>query len=239
MGSKDLWIHRVFFAGLVKLNSHELPGTYRALIDMVLVLYAFSDLTFVLFPVIIVWRLNMPIHRRIGLVFVMALGLVTLASALLKFSIIIITTFGGPVESGGTNYYQGLVYLTSSIEQALVIIMGCIPTLQQAKGIPFSRIKSISSSLASFIPKLRRRGSSSEASTQYNSPSYMGYQDLELRPHLKISGDSVDRLEVPIVAATEVSSVGQSMTHMEEHAIRRTDNYNVTYYEQGKPKEAL
>ncbi|RYP60985.1 hypothetical protein DL769_007910 [Monosporascus sp. CRB-8-3] len=203
------------------------------------VFYAFSDLTYVLFPVIIVWRLNMSMGRRVGLVFVMALGLITLASALLKMSIIIVTTFGGPVESGGRSYFHGLIYLTSTIEQALVIIMGCIPTLQQVKHIDFTRLRSIPSSLASLIPKRRRKNSSSDASTQYNSFSRSGYQDLQLRPKLNVSVDGRECVGVPVAATAEVAYAGSNLPETAGYFIRRTDDFSVAYYQQKRPKEIV
>ncbi|RYP45933.1 hypothetical protein DL768_007801 [Monosporascus sp. mg162] len=203
------------------------------------VFYAFSDLTYVLFPIIIVWRLNMSVGRRVGLVIVMALGLITLASALLKMSIIIVTTFGGPVESGGTNYFQGIIYLTSSIEQALVIIMGCIPTLHQIRYIDFTRLRSISSSLVSLIPKRRRKSSSSDASTQCNSFSRSGYQDLDLRPKLNISVDGRERLDVPVAATAEVAYVGSNLPETAGYFITRTDDFSVAYHQQKRPGETV
>lgn len=44
----------------------------------------FSDLTYVLFPVIIIYRLNMPFRRKVGLVLLMMLSLITMAFSLLK-----------------------------------------------------------------------------------------------------------------------------------------------------------
>ncbi|RYP60318.1 hypothetical protein DL770_010016 [Monosporascus sp. CRB-9-2] len=161
----------------------------------------------------------MSMGRRVGLVIVMALGLITLASALLKMSIVVVTTFGGPVESGSRNYFQGLIYLTSSIEQALVIIMGCILTLHQMRHIDFTRLRSISFSLVSLIPKRRRKNSNSDASTQYNGFSRSGYQDLDLRPKLNISVDGRERLDVPIAATAEVAYLKLVVTGQERLSI--------------------
>ncbi|RYO85357.1 hypothetical protein DL764_009183 [Monosporascus ibericus] len=203
------------------------------------VFYAFSDLTYVLFPVIIVWRRNMSMGRRVGLIIVMTLGLITLASAILKMSIIIVTTFGGPVEHGSRNHFQGLIYLTSSIEQALVIIMGCIPTLQQVRHIDFTRLRSISSSLVSLIPKRGRKNSSSDASTQYNSFKRSGYQDLDLRPKLKIPVDGRECLMVPVAVTAEVAYVGSNLQETVGHFIRRTDDFSVAYHQPKRPSETV
>ena len=38
-------------------------------------MFTFSDLTYVLIPVLIIWDLNMSLQKKLGLVLVMSLGL--------------------------------------------------------------------------------------------------------------------------------------------------------------------
>jgi hypothetical protein len=198
------------------------------------VFYAFTDLTYVAFPLAIVWRLNMSVRRRIGLMTVMGLSLVTLAAAVLKIAIIVIITWGGPVANGGgANYFQGIVYLTSSIEQAMVIIMGCVPTFQAISKLEFTRLRNVSSSLSSFITKRRKKYGDSTPSTQY---SRSGYRDLEMQAQTGATSESKEHLDV--VSTREYGQSDNSIAGKPGH-IRRTDKYTVTYQQPPQPKESV
>lgn len=57
-------------------------------------MFTFSDLTYVSIPVVIIWDLNMSLHKKLGLVFVMSLGLlfVPYISQLCETSLMISST---------------------------------------------------------------------------------------------------------------------------------------------------
>ncbi|EGE01167.1 hypothetical protein TEQG_00218 [Trichophyton equinum CBS 127.97] len=79
------------------------PMIYISLAFLTQSLWTFTDLTFVLFPVIIIWRLQMSLGKRISLILLMSASLLTMSSS--------------------------ITILWSCLEQAFVIIMGCVPTL--------------------------------------------------------------------------------------------------------------
>jgi hypothetical protein len=139
------------------------------------VFYAFTDLTFSVLPVIMVWKLHLPFRRKLGLIIVLSLGMVTLAAALTKIAIVVITTFNTSSGGGGTNYFQGIVYLTSSIEQAMVIIMGCTPVYPALAALDLGRLRSVSSSLVSVLR--RKRSNSNFSSEKYDSYSHSAHQE--------------------------------------------------------------
>lgn len=86
-------------------------------------LFAISDLTYVLFPTMIIWKLKMPRARRLALCSIMALSLVTMVAAILKGLI----TLG--LHEFTLPFRPNDGFLWSGIEQTLVIIMGTLPTL--------------------------------------------------------------------------------------------------------------
>ncbi|KAI9147228.1 Hydrolase ORFZ [Paramyrothecium foliicola] len=189
------------------------------------VFYAFTDLTFALFPVLIVWRLNMALHRKISLIIVLGLGMVTLAAAITKIAIVVITTFDTPTGGGGTNYFQGIVYLTSSIEQAMVIIMGCIPVFQSLTKLD---IGSVYSSLASLV--LRRKKSSSSLSTgDQNISDPSGYQECELVPKNAMTTNAG--------SVYTISPETRSDLYTRPGEILREDKFAVTEHQIPRPKE--
>jgi hypothetical protein len=190
------------------------------------VLYAFTDLTFALFPVMIVWKLKMPLHRKISLAFVLALGLITLAAAITKVAIIVITTFDTPTGGGGTNYFQGIIYLTSCIEQCMVIIMGCIPVFQSITKLHIGKIGSIYSSLTSLV--LRRKRSHSDFSTEKSDTYHpTDNQEFELVPKGAKSAGS----------EYTISQEPQSEQYTRPGEIRRDHQFAVTEHQIRRPRE--
>lgn len=105
------------------------------------VIIAITDLTFVLFPVIFIASLRMPLHRKLGISLLMATTLVATAAAVTKIAIILLVMEG---KIGLTTGHGASIYITSGIEQSLVIIMGCIPALAPIKKLQlhlkFSRL---------------------------------------------------------------------------------------------------
>jgi hypothetical protein len=196
------------------------------------VFYAFTDLTFTMFPVMIVWQLKMPLHKKISLVFVLVLSLITLAAAITKVAIIVITTFDTPTGGGGTNYFQGIVYLTSCIEQSMVIIMGCIPAFQPLAKLSAHRLGSIYSSLTSMV--LRRKRSDSNFSNEKNDTSTPSdIQELQLVPKGPMTAEAASVYTIP-------------QEHRSDHevypgrgGIRREDQFVVTRHHVSHPRETV
>jgi len=177
-------------------------------------LFTFADLTYVLFPVIIIWRLNMPIQRRIGLALLMCTSLVTMAVSILK-------TTGTQTVSSNTKepqYTASLAVIYVNVEQTLVIIMASAPTLRAIKNVDFGVFSRLGSSLASHL------GYSSRKSSQ--APSVAHYHDLEKNTH------QLGRLHVrenSIAVNKEWSSQSLVTETVPEDAVRRTDHFSVSY----------
>ena len=97
-----------------------------------LALYSWSDVTYVLFPILIIWRMSLPTHRKIGLIILMGLSLFTTVASILKA---IITLSEDNSGDGGSVFYSNDGSLWCSIEQSFLIIIGCIPVL-----VPLSKL---------------------------------------------------------------------------------------------------
>ncbi|KAK5630922.1 hypothetical protein RRF57_006637 [Xylaria bambusicola] len=153
-------------------------------------LYALSDLTFVLFPVLVISKLNMPRRRKIALTTILALSLITLAIITTKIAVALLrlTT---PEATSATlvRYYQSLTNLFAALEQWLVIIMGCIPTLKIPAHFRLPTLEDMGSWVASLVPSswsTRSRQSSAYNSADNNS----SFQELELVPKLRIPDEA-------------------------------------------------
>ncbi|KAI1747180.1 hypothetical protein F4782DRAFT_522182 [Xylaria castorea] len=149
-------------------------------------LYAISDLTFVLFPVLIIWRLNMPRRRKFALAALLGLSLITMGIVVTKIVLVLIR-LTRPDDIVAI-HYQSLVQLIASLEQCLVIIMGCIPTLRLSKHIKLPTLGDMGSWVFSMLPTVWSSKSRQESS--YRSGGQSSDQDLELVPKLRIPNDS-------------------------------------------------
>ncbi|KAI1337315.1 hypothetical protein F5Y15DRAFT_158593 [Xylariaceae sp. FL0016] len=137
-------------------------------------LFAFADLSYVLFPVVIIWKLNMPLRNKIGLCVVMGLSLISFVGSVMK------AVTSSTAES---QYSASLVILWSSIEQTLVIIISCIPALRHAILAELPMLHSIGSSLVRIVTGARsRKGSATSVGTpSEGSPSRSKYRNLPSR----------------------------------------------------------
>ncbi|RYP43262.1 hypothetical protein DL768_010004 [Monosporascus sp. mg162] len=111
------------------------------------VAYAVSDLTFVLFPTVIIWKLHMPFHRKISLLALMAASFFTMAAALVKVSV----SLNASASITDTTYNAGHIQIWTCIEQDMVIMMGCLPPLRAIMQMESPIIRSISTTLPSLI----------------------------------------------------------------------------------------
>ncbi|KAK3291048.1 uncharacterized protein B0H64DRAFT_451719 [Chaetomium fimeti] len=145
---------------------------YTSLVSQFVI--AITDLTFVLFPVIFITSLCMPLHRKLGIIALMAATLVATAAAVTKIAIVLLVMEG---KIGLTTGHGASIYITSGIEQSLVIIMGCIPALGPMKKLQlhlkFSR-------LGQSIVSLLSGGSSRSASSTKSKGSGLPEKDLGL-----------------------------------------------------------
>lgn len=92
-------------------------------------LSALGDLTCVLFPVLVVWKLNMPLHRKAGLCVLLALSLFTMGVSIANA--VTAAAVGGNSEDA--MYITSYTLMCAGIEQEFVIMMGCAPTLSSIR----------------------------------------------------------------------------------------------------------
>ncbi|KAI0457470.1 hypothetical protein F5B21DRAFT_501517 [Xylaria acuta] len=144
-------------------------------------LYAISDLTFVLFPVLIIWKLNMPRRRKFALAALLALSLITMGIVVVKIALVLIR-LTQPNDTVAI-HYQSLVQLIAGLEQCLVIIMGCIPTLRLSTHLKLPTLGDMGSWVFSKLPTAW--SSKSRQGSSYRSGGQSSDQDLELVPQLR------------------------------------------------------
>ncbi|KAI0099193.1 hypothetical protein GGR51DRAFT_397534 [Nemania sp. FL0031] len=129
-------------------------------------LFAFTDLAYVFIPVSIIWKLNMPLRRKIGLGVILSLTLVSFVGSVMK---------AVTAAFAKTQFESSLVILWSNLEQTINIIMNCVPALR-AVVLKVEFVRSVS---ASVVRLLTRRGSDSSLSSGHSDNNKKGYHDLE------------------------------------------------------------
>lgn len=145
---------------------------YSFLHDMLLTttmpaMWTFYDSTFVLLPVMVVWRLQMALRQRISIVILVRMGLVTTVLSILKtIGLSDIAHQENNPTATNVLYNASLEILYSLLEQAFAVIMGCILTLRAIAKL--DQTQSIGSSLATILRRGRSSKSSSE-SLKYDS----------------------------------------------------------------------
>lgn len=167
---------------------------------------AISDFTFVLFPVCIIWHLNMSTQRKVALVTLMALSTITLGVVLVKIVLIFLRLSNASIQSKDLErYFQSLVHLVAALEQCLVIILGCVPTLKFVTKLQFPSFTQMTSWAASLVPT-SWSNRSRQGSTGYGSNSGSAYnEDLELAPKVKIPGEDPDKSTYKITQRKDYS----------------------------------
>ncbi|KAI5920339.1 hypothetical protein F4810DRAFT_441963 [Camillea tinctor] len=184
-------------------------------------LYTISDITYVLFPVIIIWRLNMPTRRKVGLVLLLAGSLFTAAISILKTTV---------AQGGGAHYitdvqYEGsLAIIWSTLEEALVIIMGSIPALRAITKLNIS----VSSTIGSFLSSVSKKIKNPAYSTgNINSGAY---HDLERGTYnLGQVGTNHNLVaDVPIITHNQYHNSHGSSQNIPRHVLR-TDEFSISY----------
>ncbi|KAH8203675.1 hypothetical protein TruAng_002205 [Truncatella angustata] len=159
---------------------------------------ALQYITYVLFPIIIIWKLKMRTRRKVGLLVVMALSLVTMAAAVAKITVSLIPMTGSPLlVAPAVQYYTSIINFTSDCEQCLVIIMGCIPTLHLATRLQLPTVSKFRDSLLGLVSGHRSKTSVQEKHMQTGSRFTYGsahknrddYHELQLTPRVRVSDE--------------------------------------------------
>ncbi|KAI0502945.1 hypothetical protein F5B22DRAFT_579817 [Xylaria bambusicola] len=186
-------------------------------------LYALSDLTFVLFPVLVISKLNMPRRRKIALATILALSLITLTIITTKIAVALLRLTTQVTSVTLVRYYQTLTNLFAALEQWLVIIMGCIPTLKIPAHFKLPTLEDMGSWVASLVPSswsTRSRQSSAYNSADNNS----SFQELELVPKLRIPDEAKP---YTVTLGAEKSDLSQQTTP-DKKIMQRTE-FSVEY----------
>ncbi|KAI1207440.1 uncharacterized protein F4807DRAFT_434623 [Annulohypoxylon truncatum] len=193
------------------------------------VLFTISDLTHVLFPVIIVWKLNMRPREKLLLIMMLALSLTTMIASILK----LVTSSRSMAQSGKAllrNPDVSTVYIC--VEQCLAIIMGCIPKLRHIAKLRRHPI------FASFPKKARSRSQTIEEGTSRENLSYQTYHETNSRGRQVAWDGSTGSREVVnpnliVVCAREENDIGLEM--ISNDGIRRVDEVTITYDRKTEP----
>ncbi|KAJ8062111.1 hypothetical protein OCU04_008672 [Sclerotinia nivalis] len=183
-------------------------------------MYTFSDLTYVLFPVIIIWGLKMPLRRRIGLVLLMCVSLFTMTMSILK----VMVAQGSSHATTDVQYRASLGVLWSGMEQTCVIIMGCVPTLRSLTNMKFPGLTALSLSLSSLIGRNK-----SKQSSLGNDHSGSGYRDLELNTHKLGQLGTKSKTQGPVVTVYPDGKQGSTQNLVTDNHVHRTDQFSQSY----------
>jgi len=188
---------------------HWNPKIYIDIAFFSQALWTFSDLTFVLFPVLVIWRLQMALRQRVGLIILMSMSLVTMVLSILKtIGLNNIANQQKDPTATDVQYDASLEILWSLLEQAFVIIMGCVPPLRAIMRLELTQ--SISTSLTSLLRRRTSSKSSTGDSLKYEN-SNGPYLDLEM------SGDrqrrAVDSQQVLVVGKSKSSTSEASISY--------------------------
>ncbi|KAM7184230.1 hypothetical protein V8F33_013093 [Rhypophila sp. PSN 637] len=219
-------------------------------------LFAFSDLAYVILPVLFIYKVQMPRARKIGLIILLSLSVLTAGACIAKIAIILLGLTNQLPTSFGPDF-GGIVFLTSSIEQSMVIIMGCIPTMGPLAKIQYAAVfTAIGDSIVSLMGS--RRGSqrgSGNRSSMYRDDVELGQQQgstSKIRASDEASGHSGGADSVPSKQEAPSPGVGEKFRPgIEEYSvtasaqeshhnlapgrgngagfIRRDDTFGVTY----------
>ncbi|KAI2637159.1 hypothetical protein GGS26DRAFT_473639 [Hypomontagnella submonticulosa] len=130
-------------------------------------LFAFADLSYVILPVWIIWRLNMSLRAKIGLGIILSLSFISFVGSVMKAE---------TSSVAETQYSSSLVILWSALEQTLVIIISCVPAIRHVVLAELPLLKSISASIVRII-SLDRSRKNSAVSLPHSARSQ--YVDLE------------------------------------------------------------
>ncbi|KAI1470987.1 uncharacterized protein F4812DRAFT_455098 [Daldinia caldariorum] len=176
-------------------------------------LFAFSDLSYVFFPIFIIWKLNMPSRRKIGLAILMSLSLISFVGSVMK-----------PVTTAvaKTQYSSSLVILWSAIEQTLIIIISCVPALRSVVLGEIPVVRTISNSVVRLLTFERsRKGSTSSSGSQY--------RNLEAGPHTPFPYRSDDVTHTALASSDPIHSTDEEQEVEMSSQVQHRDDFVVTY----------
>lgn len=207
-------------------------------------MFVISDITYVLFPIMIIWKLNMPTRRKVGLLVVLAMSLVTMCAALAKITVSLIPMTNNKILGNpAVQYFTSIINFSSDCEQTLVIIMGCIPTLHLASRLRVPSLRELRGNVSKVFGWSSRYGEGKESmqasSTKSSFPNsqkgHSRYHEIQLAPLANASNaNSFDSTRRALAPRNNpyVTSQG-SLPHLEGNLggtrVLRTDSVSVSY----------
>ncbi|TRX91997.1 hypothetical protein FHL15_007094 [Xylaria flabelliformis] len=196
----------------------------------------FSDLTYVLFPVLVIWKLNMPNSRKMALSALLSLSLLTMTASILK-------TVTAETSRGSQNaeYSASLGALWSAIEQSFVIIMGSIPPLRPLVTADWPRLRSLGRRFSEIMtmtttirPRWKQPGSNGpDPRSEYYNLDAMSSRKIGQSPASQ--SDNHSSYQGPTIEHVKRSDNGLD----EGNHIRRTDCFSLEYSKYPVPEHAV
>ena len=159
----------------------------------------------------------MPLRQRLALVGLMAFSLFTMVMSILKTKV----AQGSSYPSVDAQYKASLGVLWANLEEASVIIMGCVPPLRSIAKLDI--VRTVSSSLSSILKHDR-----SKQSLRDLKDSSGRYADLELST-AKLGHLDGCRGAASTVVTTYQEGMKSQDSLEETGGIRHTHDYNVSY----------
>lgn len=183
----------------------------------------------------VIWKLNMPLRRKIGLGLLMALSLITAAASIMKT---ITTPRSDTGNSEDAQYHASVAVLWSGVEQSLVIIMGSIPPLRaKVKAIMVEHFGLFGSTVVGLVSgektttknraSKRFSGGSQQSLKRGVHSMYGAYRDMGDWDPNATSGYHGPELSSSGSSGSESPPMDQSMAEMGQ--IRRTHVVTITY----------
>ncbi|KAI0431653.1 hypothetical protein F5Y09DRAFT_185854 [Xylaria sp. FL1042] len=133
---------------------------------------AISDLAFAIIPVVFVWNLQMPLRRKIGLIALLSGSLLAFLASLGKiiFSTLEVRGETGMADGPTTG---GVLWITSGVEQGLVIALGSAPALGPLAQLRF--FNNVYESLVYLVTLGRSRRGSTRSQSVYRDEVELGH----------------------------------------------------------------
>ncbi|KAI0530103.1 hypothetical protein GGR58DRAFT_494588 [Xylaria digitata] len=183
-------------------------------------LFAFTDLSYVFLPSFIIWRLNMPLRRKIGLGIVMSLSFISFVGSVMK-----------PVTTAvaKTQYSSSLVILWSALEQTLVIIITCVPAIRSVVLNEVPLFRYISNSAAHLISGVKSRKSSNASLSLNTDHKQSQYQKRHSGSFGRsLYGSDRERHEAFVSSDSAYRKLGDQGLELTDQ-IHRRDEFGVNY----------
>lgn len=176
-------------------------------------LFALGDILYVLLPVLVVFKLTMPMRRKVGLILLLALSIFTMGCSIAKA----VYAESGTRARQDRQYMASLSLMWSVTEQTFVIIMGCAPPLRSVTKLDVPLVVSLGASIKKLVTS---RGSSN----QTGASSGLGGSKNGIYYELGVAGKTVSDVQ----ANLKTSTWSQTETgSIEPGTVRRTDELDV------------